>query len=241
MSGPVPTQSNIQVVLRSFLLSILPAGVEVVQGQDNRVPEPKSPDFVVMWPLRRERIETNIDQYIDTRFVGEIAGTTLTVSSLTYGALEVGRTVFGVGVASGTKITAFLSGTGAEGTYEVNNSQTVTSEVMAAGVTAIMQPTKLTQQLDVHGPTSSDNAQVISTVFRDIYACDFFANSDFPSVSPLYTEDPRQVPFENDQQQIEYRYVVEAHLQADQVVELPQQFAESLVVGIISVEATYPP
>lgn len=38
MSGPVPSQSGIQTVLRGFLLQYLPAGVEVISAQDNRVP-----------------------------------------------------------------------------------------------------------------------------------------------------------------------------------------------------------
>lgn len=49
--------------LRSFLLRILPAGVEVFRGQDNRVPEPIGPDYVVMWPVSRTRMATNVDTW----------------------------------------------------------------------------------------------------------------------------------------------------------------------------------
>jgi hypothetical protein len=60
------TQSAVLGIVRGFLLSILPAGVEVVKGQDNRVPEPSSPNYVVMTPLFQPRLRTNIDTYDDT-------------------------------------------------------------------------------------------------------------------------------------------------------------------------------
>jgi len=52
-----------------------------------------------------------------------ISGTTLTVSSVQPGAypLTVGMNLSGTGVIPGTKITALLTGTGAAGTYLVNN------------------------------------------------------------------------------------------------------------------------
>jgi hypothetical protein len=60
-------------------------------------------------------------------------------------------------------------------------------------------------------------------------------------VSPLYAEDPKQIPFTNDQNQVETRWVVEVKLQANQVVIVPLEFAAKVTVGIISVDATYPP
>lgn len=63
---------------------------------------------------------------------GAIAGTTLTVSTLSTGALSVGQIVTGTGVSSGTAITGYGTATGgnglgATGTYFVNLSQTVSS------------------------------------------------------------------------------------------------------------------
>ncbi len=58
-----PTQSQIQIVLRAFLLSILPQNIPVIIGQDNRVPEPANTDFVLMTPMFRRRISTNLDSY----------------------------------------------------------------------------------------------------------------------------------------------------------------------------------
>ncbi len=214
---PVPSQSNIQVALRAFLLNILPAGTQVIQGQDNRVPEPSVGDFVVITPIRRDRVETNTDTFNDCAFTGSIAAQTLTVTAVELGTITIGNTLFGAGVAAGTNITGFYSGLGGPGTYIVNISQTVSSTLMASGVENDMQPTRVTMQLDVHGPNSSDNAQTISTLFRDEYGTAFFSNSGY-DVRPLYADDPKQVPFINSEQQYETRYVIDAVLQANQII-----------------------
>ena len=41
-----PAQDDIQSALRAFLLNILPPGTEVFEGQDNRVSEPTTLNFV---------------------------------------------------------------------------------------------------------------------------------------------------------------------------------------------------
>jgi hypothetical protein len=57
----------------------------------------------------------------------------------------------------------------------------------------------------------------------------------------LYAEDPKQVPFVNDSNQYEYRWVVEACLQVNATVEdIPQEFFEQIVVGLINVDTKYP-
>ena len=234
------TQSQIQATLRSFLLGVLPPGVEVVQGQDNRVPEPKGTDFVVMTIIVRDRLATNIDVTADALFTGSIAGPTMTITAVTRGALSVGSPVFGPTVAANTYVAALGSGTGGTGTYTVAPGQSVAASPRSAGTTRMTQETMLHFQLDVHGPASSDNSQIISTAFRDAYAVDYFRSTGLP-VRPLYTDDPKQMPFINDQQQYEYRYIVETFLQANQTVIVPQQYADSVVVGIIEVDATYPP
>src|SRR5271166_489435 len=71
---------------------------------------------------------------------GSISGTTLTVTQSFSGALGVGQKIGGLGVTPGTTITAAhndpssnsLTGTGNNGTYTVNNSQTVSSEALTA-------------------------------------------------------------------------------------------------------------
>lgn len=235
-----PTQSRVRVALRAFLLSILPDGIEVVEGQDNRVPEPKASDFVIMTVIRRQRLATNIDTYADARFIGSIAGDTMTVDEVDFGAIVIGRYVFGTGVADGTQVTALGNGTGGPGTYKVAPSQDVSQRVLADGVQNIMQPTMIVFQIDIHGPASADNAQTISTLLRDDYGVRAFAALD-PLVVPLHADDPKQMPFINGENQYEDRWIVEACLQADGSVEVPQQFADTAVVGVINVDASYPP
>lgn len=92
-----------------------------------------------------------------------------------------------------------------------------------------LAPTEVTVQLDVHGPASADNAQMISTLFRDEYAMIEFARLPY-DVQPLYAEDPRQMPFENAEQQTEWRWTVDVVLQANPVVTTPQDFADVVVV-----------
>lgn len=63
-------------------------------------------------------------------FIGSIAATTLTVTAVNYGVLQVGQTIVGAGVTTGTTITALGTGAGGTGTYTVSASQTVGSEMM---------------------------------------------------------------------------------------------------------------
>jgi len=164
------TESQTLAALRSFLLAVLPAGVEVVKGQVNRVAEPKGSDFVVMTSTLRERLSTNIDTYTD-----------------------------GHPVNPGTK--------------------------------ASLQPTKVTIQVDVHGPASADNAQIIVTLFRDEFATTAFSASGF-DVTPLYASDPRQAPFLNGEQQVETRWTIDAVMHCNPVVTVPQDFFTEVSIDI---------
>lgn len=221
------TQSQTLAALRSFLLAALPAGVEVVSGQINRVAEPQGDNYVVMTPILRTRLSTNIHTERDVAFTGSIAGTTLTVSAMTLGAIEVGQTLSGAGVTAGTTITALGTGTGGIGTYVVSQAQTVASGVMASGSEDIMQPTQVTIQIDVHGSDSGDNAQTITTMFRDPVGVALFAATGV-DVTPLYTDEPKQIPFVNAEQAYEDRWVINALLQVNPAVSVPQQFAAEL-------------
>ena len=110
------------------------------------------------------------------------------------------------------------------------------------GSNTYMQPSKVTVQLDVHGPNSADNAQIISTMFRDQYAFDAFAASGIANVAPLLADDPRQIPFMNAEDQYEDRWIVEAQIQANQTVSsVPQQSFDVIDVTLIDVDASYPP
>ena len=76
-------------------------------------------------------------------FTGTISGTTLTVTSITNGAITVGQSLFGINVAAETVITALGSGSGGIGTYTINLSQTIsTAELMnSAPVGAVITGT----------------------------------------------------------------------------------------------------
>lgn len=66
---------------------------------------------------------------------GSITTTVLTITATTTGALRVGDTVASSTITAGTKITALGTGTGGNGTYTVDTSQTAGSaEVTVAGV-----------------------------------------------------------------------------------------------------------
>ena len=60
------TNDAVFAALRAFLLGVLPAGVEVIQTQDNRVPLPiQGPGFVTMNNVHQRRLATNVTQYAD--------------------------------------------------------------------------------------------------------------------------------------------------------------------------------
>lgn len=67
-------------------------------------------------------------------FTASIAGTTLTVTAVAGGTLKVGYIVTGAGIAQGTVISAFGTGSGGTGNYVVSISQTVGSEAMSANL-----------------------------------------------------------------------------------------------------------
>lgn len=248
MTAIAPTQSNVLTQLGKFMLAVLPAGTKVVAAQQNRVAEPATVNFVVMTPIRFERIETNIDTYADSKLTGSIAGPTMTITAVDpdlNGAIVVGSQIFGVGVADNTIVTALGSGSGGVGTYTVTPAQTISSETLSAGVKRLEQHAKVTVQLDFHSADLSvagDMAQTVSTTLRDEYGVRQFAEQ-VPNygVVPLYADDPTQRPFFNDQQQVEWRWSLEAMLQLNQMLSVPQQFADELVAEVISVDVEYAP
>jgi hypothetical protein len=232
----VPSQDDIQTVLVSFLESILPAGTEVFEGLGNRVSEPAVTNFVVFSPVQRIRLATNIDSYADTVFNGSINANTLTITSISQGALAIGSTVFGTGVQPGTTVTGFGPGaSGGTGTYTIAPPQSASPQPMAAGTFTLQQNTEVIFQLDVHSSvvgTAADMAQAITTAFRDPYAVDLFSGIN-PFVSPLYADDPKMIAFVSGEEQFEPRWVVEVRVQANQqLTGFPQQFADVLNITL---------
>lgn len=232
------TESNVLQALGDFIVAT--TGIVVVQGQDNRVAEPGAADFATMWPTLRERLETNTDSTQDITLVGSTAGTVLTVTAISGGVLQVGSPLYGVAVASGSSVAAFLTGTGGLGTYTIAPAQSLSSRALQAGLAHALAPMRVTVQVDVHGPNSTDNTQRLVTLFRDPYGCDFFTAEGF-EIAPLYIDDGSQVPFINGEGQYEDRWVLLAKLQINPIISTGQQFTTSIVTGIIDVDVEYPP
>lgn len=58
------TEDAIMEAVRTFLLSVLPTpSPPVVQAQANRVPEPKAANYIVMTPMSRLRLATNVETW----------------------------------------------------------------------------------------------------------------------------------------------------------------------------------
>lgn len=234
--APVPSHKQIQAALRTALLAILPSGVSVIEGQNNNVSEPLG-DFVVMTVIRRERISTNIVAGDDCKFLGSASAGLLTATQINYGSLQVGRTVFGTGITPNPTITAVNT----DGTATISPAVTLSSRWLAAGALGLKQFTRVVFQLDVHSDDmsrASDMAQTISTVMRDDTGVQLLKASGLP-ITPLFADDPRQIPYQNAENQTEDRYVVECHLQADQVITPPQEFMDRVDADRIPADIFY--
>lgn len=237
------TETQTFTALRTFLLGSVLPNTDVIKAQANRVPEPLRSDFVIMTPLRQERLETNETTFADNALTGAIAATALTVSAILRAAspLAPGMSLIDVGsnLNSNTVIVAQVSGTpGGIGVYTVTPSQTVAQETMYAGVRSDLAAAEMVVQLDVHGPNSGSNVRIIDTLFRSEVGTSEFADIGF-AVTPLFCENARQMNFVNDQQQYEDRWSMEAHLQINAIVGTVQQFAEELEVTTIEVAPVY--
>jgi len=246
----IGNEDQVFSILGNFLKGVLDPAVEIVRGQENRVPEPSASDFVVMWPLTQTRLATNEETENDVAFTGSISGTTLTVSAMIEGVIVSGATLYGVNIPDSPPVTiqSQLTGTtGGVGTYQISTSLTVASETIQAGTTNSQQSTQRTFQFDVHGPNSSNNAQLITTLWRSEYGVTQMASliaaltppGQF-EMAPLYANDPRQIPFLNAEQQYENKWAVEAVFQINPIVQTQQQYAGSVSVALKSVSANYP-
>jgi hypothetical protein len=84
----------------------------------------------------------NTNQYITTAaiFTGAIAGggTSLNVTAVSSGVIQVGMLITGTGVTAGTTITALGTGTGGTGTYTVSAAQTVASTTITGQTRCIV-------------------------------------------------------------------------------------------------------
>jgi hypothetical protein len=244
-----PNQSDIQKAVGYFLADVtgLPQAA-LIAAQPNRVPEPKLTDFIVVTVLRFQRLRTNVDRVIDSKFTGTIADTTLTITEILIGAGPAdGSVLFGVGVTPGTRVVTQLTGTlGGVGDYQVDSELALpASQTFAAGFKVIEIASEVTVQLDFHSAkyASSSAAQAFSAAFRDGYGVSFFSALDAPlnRITPLYADDPQMRAFINAETNYEWRWVLDARFQVNQTIAVPQEFYDALTVELIDVDAVYPP
>lgn len=131
-------QGNRNVIIRKGHIKVLSFGTPGSQagchaairfgplyGEGGSVASPSALDNAYGWSLQRLTLESNKD--LDAYFTGSIASTTLTVTSVTSGTIQVGQALVGSGITAGTTITAFVSGTGGAGTYTISAAHTVAS------------------------------------------------------------------------------------------------------------------
>jgi hypothetical protein len=239
---PSITQQQIFDALGALLTALLPQlQGKIVEGQVNRVASLLG-DYIEMWPLSFPRLGTNYDTPVDCKFVASITpnaggqNSTMAVSAVEIGQLDIESIVFGPGVAPGTVI---ISGpeNGGSGNYVVSLSQSVPARIMSAGVIETATSTEVIIQCDVHGKCSGDNAQVISQGIRSAFAVDQMSGT---GVTPLYSDDPRQSPFETAAKQFENRWTIDVHLQVTPVISTPQEFSDSTTITLVDVDVQFP-
>lgn len=172
---PDLTLTQAYTALRTFLLGILPAGTEIVQGQANRVPMPQAGNFVVMTAMRMEQMAQTVHVVTPP-----------------------------------------------------------TAPAPALGTDEIARSVALHLQLDVYGPTSGENATVITTLLRDSYGSEAFDGTGF---NPLYAEDPFQMPLVAGEQQWIQRWTIRLALHGHFAVTVPQSFADTLITELSEVSS----
>lgn len=98
------------------------------------------------------------------------------------------------------------------------------------GFRKVIEKSMLSVQIDVYGDNSENNAQIISSLLRDTYGADAFRDIGY-DVTPLYSDDPKQIPFVNESNQYEDRWTFDAQLQLNPVVSVAQQFSDHATIN----------
>ncbi|NBW08597.1 MAG: hypothetical protein EBR82_11290 [Caulobacteraceae bacterium] len=77
-----PTVTDVQIftAVRALLLAIVPAGVDVLRGEVNRVPEPIGPNFVILSPRTRVRLSTPVESWTGAAPAGMTVETSFDVA-----------------------------------------------------------------------------------------------------------------------------------------------------------------
>lgn len=165
-----PSDDDVMTGLRAFFLALFPDldPKNVVQGQQNNVPMPEGPDFILFIPSARGQLSTSIRDYDPT---------------------------------NGLRITS--------------------------------RSTQVDVQVNFYGPSSTDFAQVFSTMFRDLYGCDFLKPYN---IQPLWSDDGRQMPLVDGEQQYEARWLVRTLLQVNPAVSTSQDFTDNVTIKLVEAD-----
>jgi hypothetical protein len=103
----------------------------------------------------------------------------------------------------------------------------------------VTRSTQMKIQLDFYGALSADRSVTVSTLLRDGVATDFFTGLGY-DMQILYAGDSQQIPLITGEEQYLERWTFDAVLQINPALSLTAQTANTLTVGIINVDATYP-
>jgi hypothetical protein len=132
------TQQNYTSATVTNHVGILyPVYLSITQGYLRANFQDNSPS--VLYRPASNNFTVSINEIVSTycSFTGSIPAnsTTLTVTAISTGTLNIGDIISGTGIYAGTQITGFLTGEGGTGTYTLNQQQSaaVTSETMTTG------------------------------------------------------------------------------------------------------------
>lgn len=106
-----------------------------------------------------------------------------------------------------------------------------------SGTFNAVRRTKIQWQLDCYGPDAPDWADIITTAWRTMWACDMLAGA---VVTPLYADEPVQMNIVNAEDAYETRFMSRLYAEVVQTVALPQDFFTSVdVSGAIPVDVVF--
>lgn len=169
------TEQAVFIGLRAFVLDVLTVGpTNVIKGQQNRVPMPIGPNFVILTPTGRAQLASTVRTY-----------------------------------------------------------RPPVDPIPAEGERDTQRSTRLDIQIDIYGPAAAENAQIIGTLLRDLYGCDFLRSHN---CQPLYCGDPTQLPLITGELQYEQRWTIPATLQFNPTVSTSQQFADIVEVTFVETD-----
>ena len=120
------------------------------------------------------------------------------------------------------------------------NTNTYTDPGTNPGTKNVLTPAQFTVQLDFYGPDSMDWANMVQSLLRDDYGVQAFVAVN-TGISPLYADDPVQIPLVTGENQYEQRWKLDAVLQINPTIGVSQDFAGALTVGLTNVDSAYPP